>query len=614
MISVQQIIEKRKQLWEEHKNIEKDKEYRESVADYLLRNKDIVQDIQNNPEFLIEMAFVIVDKDKKTVPFFLNNVQKDFVNKINTAIKEYQEGKRLNLNFLVLKGRQQGFTSFITAYQLACTITRKNFEGFTVADEEGNTAAIFQNKAKHPYSLLPEAIKPSEKFNNRKQFLFDVINSSWEVKTASSNMGRSRTINFFHGSEAAFWKHLISDIQAGLGEALTKNAIQILESTANGFNEYKDLWDSGKWENCFYEWWKTEEYSLEFETEEKRKWFTEKIKHGKEWIWERCRFLLLREVNYNQIYWYYNKWNSYINGELIKQEYPCTPDEAFLASGNCVFNNEKVLQRITVLEKQYKEKPYKTGQFIIKWNNPEVLDYPVGYTWIDKKEVLGQPIIRIYEKPQYGYPYVVGGDTKGQGSDRFTGTIINNNTGKRAATLFNPTKDILMEGVTKGSKYYASQMWALGMYYNTALLGIETNWNTYPIELLTDWHYPRQYNRQVYDNFEGKYKKSYGWRTDGNTRPLIIEKEQTVVNESIELFTDIETLREMLTFVEDENGRPDAESGKHDDLLFSDMIANEIRSQQSYLIDKNASKYDYDYEEGDDEYYEDNFELESFFD
>jgi hypothetical protein len=48
------------------------------------------------------------------------------------------------------------------------------------------------------------------------------------------------------------------------------------------------------------------------------------------------------------------------------------------------------------------------------------------------------------------------------------------------------------------------------------------------------------------------------------------------------LFYDIDTLREMVTFVYDANGRPDAIAGKHDDLLFSDMIANEIRAQQPF--------------------------------
>jgi len=225
-----------------------------------------------------------------------------------------------------------------------------------------------------------------------------------------------------------------------------------------------------------------------------------------------------------------------------------------------------------VLQKKYETNPYLTGIFRVIWNDGERKDYPTSATWIDKEEVADQFIIRVYEKPLDGYAYVIGGDTHGDGDDNFTGTVINNTTGNRAATLYYKGKN---------SKLYASQMWALAMHYNKALLGIEVNWNTYPIELMTDWHYPRQYQREKTDTFTGEVHKKYGWKTDGNTRPLIIEREATIVREDISKINDIPTLDEMLTFVENKDGKPDAESGKHDDLLMSEMIAEGIRSQQT---------------------------------
>jgi hypothetical protein len=61
---------------------------------------------------------------------------------------------------------------------------------------------------------------------------------------------------------------------------------------------------------------------------------------------------------------------------------------------------------------------------------------------------------------------------------------------------------------------------------------------------------------------------------------LIISNEIVLLRDNSELFNDIDFLMECLTFVYDENGRPDARNGKHDDILFSDMIGNQIRSQQ----------------------------------
>ena len=71
-----------------------------------------------------------------------------------------------------------------------------------------------------------------------------------------------------------------------------------------------------------------------------------------------------------------------------------------------------------------------------------------------------------------------------------------------------------------------------------------------------------------------------------------------MINNSIGLFTDIQTLQEAITFVYDDNGRPDAMEGRHDDLLFSDMIANEIRTQQRFTVEtgKEKSRYEADME------------------
>lgn len=598
-----EIIAKRKQMWEQGKGIENDRQFVSAVVDHIVDNSELQAEVKAHPDYLVEMCFHIVDKNKKVSPFFMNEVQRDFIDRIKRAKVEFAEKKRLFMKFLVLKGRQAGFTSVITAYQLAGTITNANFEGFTAADEDANTAAIFENKGKYVYSLLPDKLKPSEKFNNRKQLLFEELHSSWEIKTASKNMGRSRTINFFHGSEAAFWKDGISGVQAGLGEAMTKDAIQILESTANGYNEFKELWDSGEWENCFYEWWRSSEYRFDFEDDTRRKNFLNAVKHGHEWIFERCRWLLdVIGLEPEQVYWYYNKWRGYLDKNLIKQEYPCTADEAFLASGSCIFDKEKIIQRKEYLKELHKVNPPKRGDFIISWNNPDMLDFPVGFVWTDNQH--GN--ITIYQEPEPGHPYTVGGDTKGEGSDWFAGTVKDNSNGKRCATLH-------MQGLK--SKPYAAQIWALAMYYNEAVIGIEVNFNTYPVELLTDWHYPRQYMREKVDTITKEVKKQFGWRTDGNTRPLIIEREITIVEENIDCFFDINTLDEMLTFIKDEDGRYDAEVGKHDDLLFSDMIADAIGSQQSRQIEAKQESIDPFYFDDDgDGTHREKYNLGGFFD
>ena len=265
------LIQKRKERWEKSNNIEDDRIFTEAVSIEIVSNEYLLKEIKDNPEYLIELIFCVVDKKQKTVPFFLNDVQKEFLSIVKESIYKYKNGLITDLTFLVLKGRQQGFTTLITAYQLAKAILTRNFQGFTLADCSENTEAIFQNKAK-----IPDILKPTEKYNNRRQLLFSKINSNWSVSSATDNVGRSKTINFFHGSECAFWKSL-SNILAGLGEAFTLDCIKIYESTANGYNDFQKMWESGEHINCFFEWWKTKEYRINFESERIKQEFVNNI-------------------------------------------------------------------------------------------------------------------------------------------------------------------------------------------------------------------------------------------------------------------------------------------------------------------------------------------------
>ena len=577
------LIERRRTLWEEKKSIEEDARYKEAAAKKILEDESLRKEIIFHPEKLIELEFVIVNKKKQVVPFFLNEVQRDFIARLNDAIREFEEGKRNEIRILILKGRQQGFTSLITAYQLAATILHKNFEGYTLADVEPNAQAIFENKAKYPHSQLPAMLKPTEKFNNRKEFRFGKINSSWAVATATKNVGRSRTINFFHGSEAAFWQIPMSQMQAAMMPAFTKNCIVIYETTANGFNDFKDMWDSGAYINCFYEWWRTGEYRHNFESAEKEKEFGDLIKSGRDWIAQRLRWLGEKGLEKEQLYWYYNTYQGLTDKEMIKQEYPCTPEEAFLMSGRPVFDIEKIVKRIDFLREKYKKKPYKEGCFRFEWENPRAEDSIISSS-IEFVESHEKNWVRIYEEPEDGVPYVIGGDTKGEGSDFYTATVVNNITGNRAATFhLNINR----------AKPYTHQIYCMGIFYNQALIGVEINFNTAPIEELQRLHYPKQFVRRKFDDYTKKIEPRYGFKTDGISRPLIIDKYASLIYEHIELINDIPTLEEAMTFIYDEKGRPDAMDGKHDDLLFSDMIAEQIREQQRRRNAKDMKKTRY---------------------
>lgn len=553
------LIERRKKKWEELHDIEYDKKLRTAIADKIIEEKELREEVIKYPEKLIEMVFVVVDKDKKTMPFFLNSVQKEFIKILNRAIDDYENNVITSISILILKGRQQGFTTLVTAYQLAKSITNKNFEGFTLADESSNSEAIFENKAKFPYSQLPDVLKPTEKFNNRRQFLFEKINSSWAVDTATKNVGRSRTVNFFHGSECAFWRDGIATIQAALGEALTKNCIKIYESTANGFNDYQKMWESGAHINCFFEWWKTSEYRINFPSEDIKQKFVKDIDQKDDWISERLRWLRdEKHLDLEQLYWYYKKYEAYIDKRLIKQEYPCSPKEAFLLSGDNVFDTEKILSRLTRIPK-----PLKVGYFIYDYDGLTIRNI----RWFPDRN----GYIKIYQVPDSPEVtnYCIGGDTAGEGSDYFTGHVLDAKTGVQVAALkhqFDPDQ-------------YTRQMYCLGKYYKNALIGIEANFDSFPIQELQRLGYNNQYVRKVQDTYTGKTEKRFGFKTTLLTRPTIISRLIQIVREEVDSINDKDTLEELLTITRNEKGRIEAPEGGHDDQMMGLAIAHQVRGQ-----------------------------------
>ena len=565
--SADYLIKKRKEKWNQDHSIEYDKRFRNAVANEILENNDLLEEIKDKPEKLIELVFVVVDKNQITMPFFLNEVQQEFIDTLNKAKEDYKKGLITDISLLVLKGRQQGFTTLITAYQLATSILNKNFQGFTLADNSDNTEAIFQNKAKFPHSQLPDILKPTEKFNNKRQLLFEKINSSWAVDTATKNVGRSRTVNFFHGSECAFWKDGIASVQAALGEAFTRNCIKIYESTANGYNDYQKMWDSGVHINCFYEWWRTKEYRITIPSEEEKQEFINNIDNKKEWIYERLKWLRDDiKLDIEQLYWYYKKYESYLDKELIKQEYPCSAREAFLLSGSTVFDTEKLLARLSQIPK-----PLKVGYFEYDYDGQKI----ENIRWVNDKN----GYIKLYQLPNTPAitKYCIGGDTAGEGSDYYVGYVIDARTGIQVAKLrhqFDPDQ-------------YTRQMYCLGKYYSyikgrekeNALIAIETNFDTYPIRELQRLGYENQYIRERIDDMTGKKEKRFGFKTTRLTRPTIIGQLIEIIREHTDLVNDEETINELLTIIRNEEGRIEAPVGGHDDIMMAMAIAYEARNQ-----------------------------------
>ena len=537
----------------------------------------------------------IADKKGNMIRFKLNNVQR----KIDAIIQNLiDEGKPVRT--ITLKARQEGVSTYYGGRAISKGCTEENKNMLIMAHREDSTSVLFR-KVKLMDNKLADEVKPLEKASNARELIYDVPtgykgdkkgrNNIIRVQTAGKEgVGRSDTIHFAHLSELAFWegesplKQLNGIMNAVPDEPGTEVHI---ESTANGFNDFKQLWDdavAGKndWTPIFLPWYEHEEYTTPFESDEQKEIFEMQMGEYEKYLRDDLKLPLER------IHWWKRTLKSKCNNDInmMKQENPSTPEEAFIMTGSPIFNNEKVQQRITFLRKHYEDHPYQQGYFRYTEENDQITSF--NFTLSESKNW-----IKIYEPPKSNGFYVLGGDTKGEGRDWFAGTVIDNSTGKRVASLH---INISM------SKPFTWQMYCLGKHYNNALIGIEINFNTMPIEELDRLGYDNQFYREKQDDITHKIMMKHGFRTDGNTRPKLIDKEIETVENNVELFTDIETLQEMLTFVRTQSGKPDAIEGSHDDLLFSDMIANEIRRQQTFgdsssLPTFDLSKLPQDYQE-----------------
>lgn len=206
--------------------------------------------------------------------------------------------------------------------------------------------------------------------------------------------------------------------------------------------------------------------------------------------------------------------------------------------------------------------PVKQGEFICNIEENKVLNFS-----FEEKE---DGFIKIYEEPKEGHFYVLGGDTAGEGSDWFTGHIIDNEDGRQVAVLrHNFDEDI-----------YSEQMFCLGKIYNNALIGVEINYSTFPQKRLQQLGYKNFYIRERQDTYTGKLMQAFGFKTTPQTRPPLIAELVRIMRDEPQKVVDRETLLEMLTFVRNEKGRPEAQAGSHDDLIMGLGIVHQIRNQQ----------------------------------
>ena len=515
-----------------------------------------------NPREYCENFLMIRDKKQQLVPLRYKPAQ----NELYEIIRE--EHAKGPVRLVVLKGRQMGCSTMIEGVFFADSATTENSDTLIIAHDEDATRHLFEMN-KLFYDELPEALKPMMSASNAQELVFENPTKDKRAKqnnpglrsrircvtAGSKGAGRSFTFRNVHGSEAAFWPRFmqthVAIMQAVPNEPDT---CVIYETTANGMGEFKDFWDdavAGRngFRAVFLAWYKDPEYQMP-------------VPAGTEWTDYEQEMMQRLSLTPEQMAW--RRWciktNCGNDEALFRQEYPSTPEEAFLTTGRPFFDNE----RLGLLIPGAPE-PEHVGFF--EYTEAEN-GKPENIEWREDPQ---HGFIRIWEMPEEGMPYVIGADNAGDGTDRFTVHGIENVDGMQVIEYENPSSERL----------FARQLWCIGEFFNWAVIALEINFGSYAETMLEDWGYPNLYQRQRYDTIRKEFVKAYGFRTDNKTRPLAIGALRTVTEETPEAIRSRWTLSQMLLFQYDEHGKPQAISGEHDDLVMSAAICQLARSQQN---------------------------------
>jgi len=260
----------------------------------------------------VKKAKVIDGKSRKVVPFVLNRAQEYLHERL-----EAQKKKTGKVRALLLKGRQQGCSTYVGGRYYHLTTHKRGVKTFILAHRDDATTNLFKMVRRY-HDHCPPLVKPSTSFSNRKELVFDKLDSAYGLGTAGSkDVGRSDTIDYMHGSEVAFWENT-DEIKTGVFQAAEMAEEIILESTANGLgNMFHQMWQAAEkglseYEAIFIPWYWQEEYRREIPEDME---FTPSK--------EEAAYQDAYQLTNEQMYWRRLKIVELEDPLLFKQEYPC---------------------------------------------------------------------------------------------------------------------------------------------------------------------------------------------------------------------------------------------------------------------------------------------------
>lgn len=462
--------------------------------------------------------------------------------------RQYNSGKPVRI--IVLKARQLGITTITEAVIFAWSFMFPGTNSLVIAHETDTSQSAFEKNQMFweywPYNEMYEIRSTTQRRLSWEN------NSAIRIATARNvKSGRGRTLQALHATETAFWDDP-QTLMTGLRQTIPnkRGTLVIIESTANGVGNYfHSTWEDAvaginDYTPLFFSWLNHYEYALPLST----------INPILPDLDETERGLYKLGADLEHLEWRRYAIPSLCHGDedYFKQEYPATPEEAFLTTGRNVFP-------ITKLDLAYQPMKGQRGEIVLVNGRYKFYEDPMGKVTIFRRPSTNQ---------DHGQ-YMIGGDpSRTTLGDRACIQVINRNTFEQVAVWHGK-----IDPVT-----FADEMAKLGMLYNTATLAPEMEGPGYAtIAALIKMNYPKlwKFRRGDRGGVAQIAMNLYGWSTNYQRKHWAIGNVVRLLYDNSLIIHDEETYHQMRNYVVLDNGEMGnaRDAWKYDDAVMAFVIS-----------------------------------------
>lgn len=559
--------------------------------------------------------FLKVNSNQAYVPFELRPAQARL-----WGILQAQRASGHPMRAIILKARKMGFSTFAQALMVQRATQLPNHNALTVA-QDGSTAQELFRIGETMYGMLPNDpelawCKPQVVWTRRgRELHFGEasrkarsqgrlgLNSKLLVDTANEvAAGRGFTNHTLHLSELAFWADIKTKLTSLLNTvpASDPNTLVLIESTANGFNEFHRLWSmaekgDSEYHPFFAAWFEDPDYRRVFPDDVAAEQFAEQVGRGQWGADEpelRDRLLKIHgdeRLALEQLHW--RRWaiEARASGDIdtFRQEYPSFPDEAFIGTGKTVFaaNHIRRLREIAQATEPEAERVWleaeRTSTRVIRAGTIQVPTAVKERPWRESDRA--DHFWRIWHRPgsegTSGHFLVVcdpaAGEENTAGESDYTGIqVIDHKTRVQCAEFHSYCEP----SVT------AEQIFLAAMLYrhdkNLPLVVVEVtggygNWIAQRVWREYAWR-SMYFRKNVDPRQKERQSDLVGFMTDRGSKPMLVDTGRDLISDEDPGIRSLRLADEFRTYVRDSKGKTGAEDGAHDDLLMPWLIGQYV--------------------------------------